>query len=163
MELNVVDLALVLGVCLSLAVGAWRGFLYEVFSLAGWVLAFFMARWWANEVAEKLPMGGASEGLRYGAAFVVVFVVAAFAAGLVSWLIRKLAVKVGLRPVDRVLGAFFGAVRAAVLSVVVAFGVTLTPLAKHEAWVQSSAAQFLVGVAQQGKPFLPEELLKVLP
>ncbi|MBA4254801.1 MAG: colicin V synthesis protein [Polaromonas sp.] len=163
MELNAVDVALALGACLSLAVGAWRGFLYEVFSLAGWVAAFFAARWLAADVAAQLPMGNASEGLRFGVAFVAVFVVAAFLAGLVSWLIRKLAVKVGLRPVDRVLGAFFGAVRAAVLLVVLAFGVTLTPLAKHEAWVQSSGAQFFVGVAQQGKSMLPEELLKVLP
>lgn len=163
MELNAVDMALALGVCLSLAVGAWRGFLYEVFSLAGWVAAFFMARWWAADVAVRLPMGAASEGLRYAVAFVVVFVVAAFVAGLISWLIRKLANKVGLRPVDRVLGAFFGLVRAAFLSVVLAFGVSLTPLAKHAAWVQSAGAQFLVGVAQQGKPMLPEELLKVLP
>lgn len=163
MELNAVDLALALGVCLSLAVGAWRGFLYEVFSLAGWVAAFFIARWWAADVAIRLPMGAASEGLRFAAAFVLVFVVAAFIAGLISWLIRKLAVKVGLRPVDRVLGAFFGLVRAAVLLVLLAFGVTLTPLARHEAWVQSTGAQFFVGVAQQGKSMLPEELLKVLP
>jgi membrane protein required for colicin V production len=163
MVVNAVDLMLSLVVLVSLAVGAWRGFLYEVFSLAGWVAAFFLARLWAADVAQHLPMTGASDGLQYAAAFVLVFVATAFVAGLISWLIRKLAVQVGLRPVDRVLGATFGVVRAAVLLVVLAFGVTLTPLAKHEAWVQSPGAQFLVVVAQQGKTWLPEELMKVLP
>lgn len=163
MSYNMVDLGVLLVVLVSLAVGAWRGFLYEVFSLVGWVVAFACARWLASDVVLFLPLGGASEGLRYAAAFVAVFVAAAFAAGLVSWLIRKLAVQVGLRPVDRVLGAMFGLVRAAALLVILAFGVSLTPLSKNEAWTQSSSAQFLAAVAQQGKPWLPEELLKVLP
>jgi len=163
MSYNIVDLGVLLVVLVSLAVGAWRGFLYEVFSLVGWVVAFGSARWLAADVVAFLPLGGASEGLRYAAAFVAVFVAAAFAAGLVSWLIRKLAVQVGLRPVDRVLGAMFGLVRAAALLVILAFGVSLTPLSKNEAWTQSGSAQFLAAVAQQGKPWLPEELLKVLP
>lgn len=163
MGLNVVDVGVCVVVLLSLTIGAWRGFLYEVFSLAGWVVAFLSARWLAADVVAYLPWEGASQGLRYAAAFVAVFVVAAFAAGLVSWLIRKLATQVGLRPVDRVLGAVFGLVRAAALLVALAFGVTLTPLAKNPAWMQSGSAQFLAAVAQQGKPWLPEELLKVLP
>lgn len=163
MELTVVDAGMALVVLVSLVVGAWRGFLYEVFSLAGWVGAFFAARWFAHDVALRLPMSGASEGLRYGVAFLGVFIVAAFLAGLVSWLIRKLATKVGLRPVDRVLGASFGVVRAVLLLVLLTMGVGLTPWSKHEAWVRSPSAQFLSVVAQEGRVWLPQELMKVLP
>lgn len=163
MSYNVVDAGVLVIVLVSLSIGAWRGFLYEVFSLVGWVVAFISARWLAADVVPFLPLDGVSDGLRYAAAFVVVFVAAAFAAGLVSWLIRKLAAQVGLRPVDRVLGAVFGLVRASALLLILAFGVSLTPLAKNEAWTQSGSAQFLAAMAQQGKPWLPEELLKVLP
>jgi membrane protein required for colicin V production len=163
MALTVVDAAMALVVLVSLLVGAWRGFLYEVFSLAGWVAAYFAARWWAPDVAPQLPMAGASEGLRYGVAFLGVFVAAAFLAGLVSWLIRKLASKVGLRPVDRVLGATFGVLRGGLLLVLLTVGVGLTPLAQHEAWVESPSAQFLTVVAQEGRTWLPQELMKVIP
>ncbi len=163
MTLNWVELTLLGVIVFSRVLGAWRGFLYEVFSLAGWVLAFFAARWLAGDLAPHLPLGELSAGWRQAVAFVVVFVVAAFVAGLISWVIRKLAEQVGLRPVDRVLGAVFGLLRAAVLLVVLAFAVSLTPLSRQDAWLQSSGAQFLARLALQGKPWLPEELLKVLP
>ncbi len=163
MELNVVDAGMALVVLISLLVGAWRGFLFEVFSLAGWVCAFFAARWLANDVAVRLPMEGASAGLRHGLGFVLVFVAAAFVAGLLSWLVRKLASKVGLRPVDRVLGATFGLLRAGLLLLLIAAGVGLTPWARHEAWLASPSAQLLTVVARDGQVWLPQELLKVIP
>lgn len=163
MALTLVDALMALVVLVSLLVGAWRGFLYEVFSLAGWVAAYFAARWWAADVAAQLPMAGASEELRYGVAFLAVFVGAAFLAGLVSWLIRKLASKAGLRPVDRVLGATFGVLRGGLLLVLLTVGVGLTPWAQHDAWIASPSAQFLTVVAQEGRTWLPQELMKVIP
>ena len=41
----------------SSLVGAWRGLIFEVLSLAGWVLAFVAAYWWATDLAALLPMG----------------------------------------------------------------------------------------------------------
>ena len=163
MELNAVDLALVLIALVSITIGAWRGFLYEILSLAGWFVAFFLARWFAADVAAVLPMSGASAGLRLAVAFVLVFVAAAFAAGLVSWLVRKLVSQLGLRPVDRVLGAVFGMVRAALLLVLGGFVVGMTPLAKHEMWVASAGGPLLLKAAEMGKTLLPTELAKVIP
>lgn len=163
MELNAVDLALVLIALVSISIGAWRGFLYEIISLAGWFVAFFLARWFAADVAAVLPMSGASAGLRLAVAFVLVFVAAAFAAGLVSWLVRKLVSQLGLRPVDRVLGAVFGMVRAVLLLVLGGFVVGMTPLAKHEMWVASAGGPLLLKAAEMGKTLLPTELAKVIP
>lgn len=163
MELNAVDLALVLIALVSITIGAWRGFLYEILSLAGWFVAFFLARWFAADVAAVLPMSGASAGLRLAVAFVLVFVAAAFAAGLVSWLVRKLVSQLGLRPVDRVLGAVFGMVRAVLLLVLGGFVVGMTPLAKHDMWVASAGGPLLLKAAEMGKTLLPTELAKVIP
>ena len=38
----------------SSLVGAWRGLIFEVLSLAGWVLAFVAAYWWATDLAALL-------------------------------------------------------------------------------------------------------------
>jgi membrane protein required for colicin V production len=42
-------------VILSLLVGLWRGLVFEVLSLVGWVAAFFLAQWLAVTVAVLLP------------------------------------------------------------------------------------------------------------
>jgi membrane protein required for colicin V production len=46
----------------SLLLGAWRGLVYELMSMLGWIAAFVLAQWWAPEVALRLPMSGATEG-----------------------------------------------------------------------------------------------------
>ncbi|WP_363356715.1 CvpA family protein [Hydrogenophaga sp.] len=99
-----VDWALLAVLLVSALVGLWRGLVYEVLSVAGWVLAFVLAQAWAEPVGMLLPMDGAAPPLRLAAGFAAVFIAVAFAAGLLSWLIKKMVESVGLRPVDRVLG-----------------------------------------------------------
>jgi hypothetical protein len=66
---------ILLGVLLaSMLVGLWRGLVYEVLSLAGWVAAFYVSQMYAPAAAAWLPMDGSSQMLRYAAGFVVVFV-----------------------------------------------------------------------------------------
>ena len=50
----------------SLLLGAWRGLVYEVLAVAGWVIAFLAARWSADVVGQWLPIAG-SELSRLGA------------------------------------------------------------------------------------------------
>ena len=77
-----------LGILLiSLLLGAWRGLVYEVISVLGWIAAFVLAQWFAPEVAERLPMQGSSQAFRYAAAFVLIFVLSVFASGLLSALV----------------------------------------------------------------------------
>ena len=89
----------------SMLMGAWRGLVFEVLSLLGWVVSFFVAQWFAQDVAAMLPLGDASDALRYAAGFLVVFVGSVFACGFVTWLAKKLVESMGLRPVDRTLPA----------------------------------------------------------
>jgi len=160
--MNVVDAVLATAMLLSMMLGAWRGFLYEVFSLLGWVAAFVLAKWFAADAAAWLPLQGASEALKTVVGFLAVFVASAFGFGLVSWLVRKVAEKVGLRPVDRVLGSLFGMARGLILLVFAAFVVGLTPWARESVWLESRLAQVLMVMANQARVLLPEEFLKVV-
>ena len=74
----------------SLLIGAWRGLIFELFSLAGWVAAFFAAQWFAADVGQRLPVAGGEGALSYAAGFAVVFVIAVFVFGLVAWLAKKM-------------------------------------------------------------------------
>ena len=39
----------------SMLIGAWRGLVFEVLSVLGWVAAFFAAQWFAADMAALLP------------------------------------------------------------------------------------------------------------
>jgi membrane protein required for colicin V production len=132
----------------SLLLGAWRGLVYELMSMLGWIAAFVLAQWWAPEVALRLPMSGATEPVRYAAAFVLVFVAGAFAGGLLAWITRKLIEAIGLRPV---------------LLLALAVVMDMTPM-KSSPWWQTSTGAGLLSTALKGlRPVLPEAFGKYLP
>ena len=147
----------------SMVVGAWRGLVYEMLSLANWVAAFVLAQWFGPVVAEWLPLAGATEVVRFLAGFVVVFVVALFVGGLLAFLIRKLITAMGLRPVDRVLGAAFGVVRGVVVLLAFTLVVGMTPMKAGPWWQESTGAGIATVVLHGLKPVLPEDFGKYLP
>lgn len=147
----------------SLVLGAWRGLVYELLSVLGWVAAFVLAQWLAPDAAGWLPMEGAAEPVRYAAGFMLVFVAAAFAAGLLAWLLKKLVEAIGLRPVDRTLGAAFGLLRGVVLLLALAVVVGMTSLKAADWWQESQGAVVLDAALRGLKPVLPAEFGKYLP
>ncbi|MGE4239472.1 CvpA family protein [Ramlibacter sp.] len=147
----------------SLAIGAWRGLVYEVLSVLSWISAFVVAQFLAPRVAPMLPMGEAGESLRYAGAFVVVFIATVFAGALLAWLAKKLIEAIGLRPVDRTLGAAFGLVRGGVLVLALAVVVNLTPLKGEAWWIESKAADVSTAALRGLKPVLPETFGQYLP
>ncbi len=149
---------------LSLVVGAWRGLVVELMSLAGWVASFVLAQWLAADVAAWLPFWkDAAIQLRYALSFVLVFVAGMFAAALASWLLRKVVDTVGLRPADRSLGAIFGLVRGMVVLLVLAVVVHLTGMRMQEWWQDSRATPLLEVLLAGLKPVLPLALQEYLP
>jgi membrane protein required for colicin V production len=147
----------------SLLLGAWRGLVYEVLSVAGWIAAFVLAQWFAADAAAWLPMGRSGDALRHAAGFVLVFVAAAFAAGLLAWLVKKMVEAVGLRPIDRTLGAAFGLVRGAVLLLAAAVVINMTPLQTGGWWTESRGAGVATAVLRGLKPVLPDRFGQYLP
>lgn len=147
----------------SVLLGAWRGLVYEVLSLMGWLAAFVLARWLASDVAQYLPMSGASEVLRYAVGFLLVFVATVMLSGLLATILKKLMSSVGLRPVDRALGAVFGASRAVMLLLLATMLAGMTPLKDSQAWTESRGVGMAEMVLQGIKPVLPPELDRFLP
>ncbi|OQW87704.1 MAG: colicin V synthesis protein [Rhodoferax ferrireducens] len=148
---------------LSMALGAWRGLVYEVLSLVNWVVAFVLARMFALDAAQLLPISGASATMRYGAGFLLVFVLVLVVGGLLTVLIKKLTAAVGLSPIDRTLGAVFGATRGVLLLLLATVVVHLTPMKDSVTWQESVGAR-LAGVTLKGlKPALPRDLDRFLP
>ena len=158
-----VDIFLLLVLLASVFIGVWRGLVFEVLSVAGWVAAFFLAQWYADEAAALLPLGNTAEPLRYAAGFAVVFVGVAFASGLLAWLIKKGIESAGLRPVDRTLGAAFGLLRGVVILLAVALVVNMTPLKDNNDWRASVGAAWLEAGLHAVKGTMPDNLAPYFP
>jgi len=148
----------------SMLVGLWRGLVYEVLSLAGWVVAFAMAQWFAVDVAGLLPyLDEAATQVQYAVGFALVFIAVLFAAGLVSWLVKKLVETVGLRPIDRALGGIFGLARGLVLLLALTVVLQLLGMASGSWWQNAVGPVWLDTMLKGLKPMLPPALLNFLP
>ena len=157
------DWILVAVLAASMLLGAWRGLVYEVLSVIGWIAAFLLAQWFAPDVAEKLPLQNSGETLRYAAAFVLVFIVSVFVAGLISALMKKIISVVGLRPVDRIMGAVFGLFRGLIFLLAFSVVVHMTALQESDWWLESQGAPMLMTLLKGLRPMLPEKFGAYLP
>jgi membrane protein required for colicin V production len=96
--------------------GLWRGFLREIFGLAGLLAGAVAAATWStplgDQLAARLHIAPALGDLITGAALVVLVVLAASLAGRLA---RRVARAIWLGPVDRGLGAVFGFAKGAAL------------------------------------------------
>jgi membrane protein required for colicin V production len=162
-SLQALDIGMLVILGLSVLIGAWRGLVFELMSLAGWVVAYVAAMAFAARVGPYLPIGEPGSSLNQAAAVALTFVGALIVWGLLSQLVRMAVAATPLTWPDRLLGAGFGFVRGLLLLVVMATVLALTPASKSPWWSSSMGAQWL-GVAIAGlRPVLPEGVARWLP
>lgn len=158
-----VDMVLLGVLLLSVIVGLWRGLVFELMSLVGWVVAYVAAQAGSPLLAPHLPVGLPGSALQQGLAFTLSFLAALIAWAILARLVRLLVHATPLTLIDRALGAGFGLLRGAVLLLAVSTVVAFTPAARSQPWQDSQGAAWL-GAALQGlKPVLPDEVLRHLP
>ena len=69
---NGFDVAMLVVLVLSMAVGVWRGLVFELMSLLGWFVAYFAAQWATVMVAPYVPLGVPGSPLNHAAAFALI-------------------------------------------------------------------------------------------
>ncbi|MET0383214.1 MAG: CvpA family protein [Burkholderiaceae bacterium] len=157
-QLGWVDLTLLAVLCLSALVGLWRGLTFELVSLLGWLVAYVIANSMGPFVAERLPFGDPASPLRLWAAYCAVFVFVLMACLLFARLLRALISATPLSFVDRLLGGAFGVLRGALILVIAATLVMLSPFAHSSPWRGSHGAVWLGLALEALKPVLPRAL-----
>jgi membrane protein required for colicin V production len=156
--MNGFDYAVIAIILLSALMGWWRGFVYEVLSLLGWIAAGLVAKWFASSASTYMPNALGAESAKTAAAFVVLFVVTLIVGGIVAWTLSKLVKWVGLGWLDSLLGTVFGALRGVllVLVLVVLAGMTRLP---HEAfWRSAWSSKPLESMAMAIHAWLPDSV-----
>lgn len=144
----------------SVLLGLWRGFVYELLSLLGWVVAYVVARWQAVNVAAVMPAGLGAEAIRVAAAFVLIFVVTLIVCGVVVWLLSKLIKLTGLGWIDGLLGSLFGMLRGILLVLILVLLAGMTDLPKKPFWREAMLSKPLESMALTSLVWLPDSVAR---
>jgi membrane protein required for colicin V production len=150
------DYAVIAVFLISLALGVWRGFVYEVLSLAGWPLAFVLSKLFAADVAPMMP--GEQETMRTALAYALVFIAALIVWAVLVWLLSKLVKAVGLGWLDSVLGALFGLLRGALVVLVLVWLGGLTRFPEQPFWRDAQTSRAAEDAALWSKVWLPDNI-----
>lgn len=159
--LNAVDHTLLGVLLLSVLLGALRGLVYELMSLAGWVVAYGGAYLFSPQLLPMLPADVLPGGQAVSAsalpvlAFVLVFAAVLIAWNLLAHLVRLLVRATPLSGIDRLFGSLFGLVRGGLLLLAVAALVALTPWSQAAPWQTSRLVPHLNAALLTVKPLLP--------
>ena len=132
-----IDYVILAVIVVSALIGIWRGFVREALSLLVWVVAFWFAYSWSQNLTFMLVDFVADPGLRLIVTFVVLFLSVHIVGFVVSRLLSALIRSVGLKGVDRVAGAGFGLVRGIVAIAALILVAEMTPISREAMWQQS--------------------------
>ncbi|MDQ6988283.1 MAG: CvpA family protein [Mariprofundaceae bacterium] len=113
--MNFFDYLMIGLVGLSMVLSLWRGFVREIISLIGLVLAFFAASRVAGDTSDILDGYISNQTVSDVAGFILVFVLVMMLVGIIGMMVRKLVDMADLTATDRTLGIFFGAARGMLL------------------------------------------------
>ncbi len=151
------DYAVIAIIVISALVGWWRGFMYELFSLIGWLAAYIVARTYSVQVLPYVPEAVGAENIRSAAAFAVLFIATLIIAALFAWFLARLAKFAGLSGMDGKFGAIFGMLRGGLVVIALVWLGGLTDLPQLPFWRNALSSKPLQEVALYAKDYLPEK------
>ncbi len=154
------DSAVIFIIVFSALVGWWRGFMYELFSLIGWIAAYSVARTYSADLLPYVPEAVVAENFRSAAAFAALFIVTMLVAALFAWFLAKLAKFAGLSGMDGKFGAIFGMLRGILVVLALVWLGGLTVLPQKPFWRDAWSSKPLQEAALYAKDYLPESTIK---
>jgi membrane protein required for colicin V production len=154
--MGLLDWLLLVIVGASVGMGASRGFIGAVASMAGWVLGVWVAFSFGGEVARLVAGSDEPGGGLLLAAYGLCFVGVCILVGLVGWAARRLAHGIGLGLLDRALGAALGALRGAFVGCVLVVFAGFTRMPESPDWHLAPVTRWFVPGAGWLTRWLPD-------
>lgn len=154
------DIAVVAVILLSALLGWWRGFMYELFTLIGWGVAYVVAVSFSAQLIPFIPDAVGSASLRASVAFAALFIVTLILASISAWFMAKLAKFAGLAGMDGKFGAMFGMLRGVLVVLALVWLGGLTDLPKESWWKNAWSSEPLMDAALYAKNYVPEDAFK---
>ena len=153
-----VDYAIIAILVVSAAISVLRGFIREALSLLGWVLAFWLALTFADDVSGLFASHVSQPSMRHGLAFFTILVGTLVITAIVMYLVRLIVDKTEITGTDRALGIVFGIARGIVIVAILVLFAGLTALPKDSWWKESVFLPHFQVLAVEIRSLLPPDV-----
>lgn len=158
--MSLLDIIVLLVLGLTVVRGLMRGMVDTLFSLAAWVLAFFLGKWGASLVAPLLPIGVENPAIRYFAGFVVIFLAVLIGVLLLGHALASALKAAGMGSTDKLLGGVLGLTKGLVILTGFTLAAGLTSLPRTDFWQQAALSDSLQAMASRALPLVPADVAK---
>ena len=145
---------------LSVVVSMMRGAVKEILAVAGWIIAFYVARTYASQLIPLLPPDIPTESLKVLAAMIILMLAVLLVTSLISIALSGLIKKLGMNWLNRGVGAAFGFVRGLLIVCLLVFLAGFTQLPKDERWTNAMFSAPLEALVKTVQPWLPPSIAK---
>lgn len=152
-----VDYAILAIIVLSAVISVVRGFIREALSLAGWIVAIWVALGFSDELAPYFTEYISVPSVRLVAAFAILFIATLILAALVNYLAGQLVDKTGLSGTDRMLGVVFGVARGVAIVAILVLLAGTTNVPRDPWWSQSMFMHHFQDLAIWIRDLLPPD------
>jgi len=153
-----VDYVILAILAVSAAISVLRGFLREAISLLGWILAFWLALTFADDVSGLFKNSISQPSMRHAVAFFIVIIGTLVITAIVMYLVRMIVDKTEITGTDRALGIVFGIGRGIVIVAILVLFAGLTALPKDPWWRASIFLPHFQVLAVEIRSILPPEV-----
>lgn len=157
-SLTWVDLIILGIIGISVLISLMRGFTREAFSLAGWILAFWVAFSFAGNLEDLLRPYIDTPSMRLLAAFAILFFITLLLSATLNFLAVQVIKRSGLSGTDRMIGVVFGVARGCVIVAVLVMLAGLTRVPQDQWWKQSLLLHYFQDMAIWLRAYLPAEI-----
>ena len=138
--------------------GLFRGFVREAFSLALWILAFWVSWSFFRDLEIHFQSLIDSPTIRLGIAFGGLMLVSLLVGGMVNYLLIQLIERTGMTGTDRFVGMIFGAARGILVVAVLVLLAGLTTLPQEGWWQESRLLPYFQELAFWLRDLLPKDV-----
>ena len=105
--MNWLDIVIAIVLVIGIIIGVKAGLIKMVISLAGLILAIFLAGRFYVALADKITFISSDQAARV-VAYIIIFIVVMLIAALVAWILTKLASAILLGWINHLAGAIIG-------------------------------------------------------
>jgi membrane protein required for colicin V production len=152
---------LVLGILgFSILIGLMRGAVRELFSVLGWVLAFYLANRFNGEVISYIPEQIPGEHVKAIAAFLLVFLTVLFLCALLALLLTSLLKAIGLGGFNRILGGIAGAAKGVLIVCILVMLAAMTDIPKDARWTNAMLSAPFEALVLKLLPWIPSSIAR---
>ena len=143
-------------ILLSLLVGCFRGFTRELFSLVGWVFAFYFANLFTGDLLQYASFEF-GEHVNFIIIYMSIFIIILLLATLLATIFNKLIKNIGLGFLNVIIGGIFGLMRGVLISFIIIFLVEKTSFISEVSLAESKTIPVIKLAIKKTLSYLPYE------